>query len=72
MKPCTGKSVLASGGAVTQSFETRFLRKDGSEIDVQVYEAPLIDARGAHRGWMGSVIDISEAKARSRARAVSG
>lgn len=56
------QSVLAHGGAMPQSFETRFLRKDGTEIDVQVYEAPLIDARGAHRGWMGSVIDISDAK----------
>ncbi|MEZ5796674.1 MAG: PAS domain S-box protein [Paracoccaceae bacterium] len=57
---------LAEGGAVAQSFETRFRRRDGSEIDVQVYEAPLIDATGAHRGWMGSVIDITEAKRAQR------
>lgn len=53
---------LSAGGAVPQAFETRFRRKDGSEINVQVYEAPLIDAKGTHRGWMGSVIDITEAK----------
>jgi two-component system sensor histidine kinase DctS len=45
-----------------QSFETRFRRRDGRIIDVQVYEAPLIDGQGRHRGWMGSFIDISESK----------
>jgi two-component system sensor histidine kinase DctS len=53
---------LAEGGAVPQAFETRFRRGDGSEIAVQVFEAPLIDAQGRHRGWMGSVIDITEAR----------
>jgi two-component system sensor histidine kinase DctS len=45
-----------------QTFETRFRRSDGKEIDVQVYEAPLIDGQGRHRGWMGSFIDITEQK----------
>ncbi len=44
------------------SFETRFRRRDGSIFDVLVYEAPLIDARGVHRGWMGSIIDITDRK----------
>lgn len=57
---------LAAGGAVPQAFETRFTRKDGTEINVQVYEAPLIDAKGTHRGWMGSVIDITDAKETAR------
>lgn len=57
---------LAAGGAVSQSFETRFRHRDGHDIDIQVYEAPLIDARGVHRGWMGSVIDITEAKRAAR------
>ncbi|HEX9859105.1 MAG TPA: PAS domain S-box protein, partial [Paracoccaceae bacterium] len=57
---------LAAGGARPQSFETRFRRSDGAEIDVQVYEAPLVDAKGAHRGWMGSIIDITEAKRAAR------
>ncbi|RCW87163.1 two-component system sensor histidine kinase NtrB [Paracoccus lutimaris] len=52
---------MARGPAV-RSFETRFLHRDGHEIDVQVYDAPLIDAAGKHRGWMGSVIDITEQK----------
>lgn len=53
---------LNSGPPQPQSFETRFRRADGAEIAVQVYEAPLIDAAGRHQGWMGSVIDITEAK----------
>jgi len=46
-----------------QSFETRFRRPDGSEFDVLVYEAPLVDGDGHHRGWMGSIIDITDRKA---------
>lgn len=57
---------LAEGATVPQSFETRFRRADGTEIDVQVYEAPLIDASGRHQGWMGSIIDITKAKAAAR------
>ncbi|MBR0554058.1 PAS domain S-box protein [Ciceribacter sp. L1K23] len=61
---------LTANGAFSPSFETRFRHRSGREIDVQVYEAPLIDASGVHRGWMGSVIDITEAKnATRRARA---
>lgn len=57
---------LASGPAVPQSFETRFHQADGTEIDVQVYEAPLIDAAGRHHGWMGSIINITESKRNAR------
>lgn len=60
------QQALAAGGAVAQSFETRFRRSDGAEIDVQVYEAPLLDPTGTHRGWMGSVIDITEARRAAR------
>lgn len=57
---------LEAGGLVQQSFETRFRHRDGHEIEVQVFEAPLIDAAGQHRGWMGSVIDITEQKRAAR------
>ncbi len=60
------QQALAQGGARPQAFESRFRHRDGREIEVQVYEAPLIDAKGAHRGWMGSVINITEAKATAR------
>ena len=56
----------AEAGAVGQSFETRFLHRDGREIDIQVYDAPLIDASGKQRGWMGSIIDITEQKRAAR------
>jgi len=57
---------LAEGGAISQAFETQFRHRDGRIIDVKVYEAPLIDARGIHRGWMGSVIDMTETKRAER------
>lgn len=52
----------ASHESTPRSFETRFRRSDGRVIDVQVFDAPLIDAKGNHRGWMGSIIDITEAR----------
>lgn len=60
------QAALNAGGAEPQAFETRFCSRDGVDIDVQVYEAPLIDAQGKHRGWMGSVIDITETKKAAR------
>jgi two-component system sensor histidine kinase DctS len=60
------QQALATGPAAPQSFETRFRRADGTEIEVQVYEAPLIDAEGRHHGWMGSVIDITDTKRAAR------
>lgn len=56
------RAALNAGGPRNQSFETRFCRKDGTELDIQVFEAPLIDAGGKHQGWMGSIIDITEQK----------
>ncbi|PWR26048.1 PAS domain-containing sensor histidine kinase [Zavarzinia aquatilis] len=58
---------LAQGHARPQAFETGFRRRDGTMIDVQVFEAPLIDAGGVHRGWMGSVIDMTDVKRAARA-----
>lgn len=60
------QQALATGGAMAQAFETRFRRSDGTEIDVQVYEAPLMDAGGVHRGWMGSIINITDTKRAAR------
>lgn len=53
---------LGAGTIDPISFETRFRRSDGTIFDVLVYEAPLIDAAGVHRGWMGSIIDITDRK----------
>lgn len=46
-----------------QSFETRFMQPDGTLLDVQVHEAPLVNSQGKHMGWMGSIIDITGRKA---------
>ena len=54
-------SVLA-GTAPRDGFELRFQRKDGTRFDALIYEAPLIDADGKQRGWMGSILDITERK----------
>ncbi|QCO08085.1 PAS domain S-box protein [Azospirillum brasilense] len=35
---------------------------NGERFDALIYEAPLIDAKGRHTGWMGSVLDITERK----------
>ena len=57
---------LATGAAPPQQqFETRFRHRDGRVFDVMVYEAPLVDAAGRHCGWMGSIIDITDAKRRA-------
>lgn len=47
------------GGAPVEGYEARWMHKDGTRLDVMVFEAPLIDARGRHVGWMGSIVDIS-------------
>lgn len=45
-----------------QVFDTLFQRPDGSRVDVQVFESPLIDAQKRHVGWISSIIDISSRK----------
>jgi two-component system, LuxR family, sensor histidine kinase DctS len=42
-----------------EGFESVFMRKDGSRFPVLIIEAPLIDARGQHTGWMSAFLDIS-------------
>ena len=55
------RAVLA-GNAPSNGFELRFRRANGERFDALIYEAPLIDAKGRHTGWMGSVLDITERK----------
>ena len=57
----THQAVLA-GQAIGQGIELKFQHRDGHKFDVLIYEAPLIDAQGVQRGWMGSVLDISDRK----------
>ena len=44
------------------AIELRFRRQNGERFDALVYEAPLIDADGKHKGWMTSMLDITERK----------
>ena len=56
-----------SGHAALTGFESRILHRDGHEVNIMVYTAPLIDSEGQQSGWMSSVVDISAQK-RSEAR----
>lgn len=53
---------LLAGQTIGQGLELTFQHRDGKRFDVLIYEAPLVDAQGVQRGWMGSVLDISDRK----------
>jgi two-component system sensor histidine kinase DctS len=46
--------------AAREGFESVFIRKDGTPFPVLIIEAPLVDAKRTHLGWMSAVIDLSE------------
>jgi two-component system, LuxR family, sensor histidine kinase DctS len=56
------EAVLAAGKE-QDGAELSFRHRDGSRIDVLIYEAPLIDANGRQLGWMGSFLDVTDRKA---------
>jgi PAS domain S-box-containing protein len=59
-----------AGQAEPSGFESRVRHKAGHDVITMVYTAPLIDADGVQRGWMSSVVDITEQKrAEERQRA---
>jgi two-component system, LuxR family, sensor histidine kinase DctS len=58
---CDSKTVL-SGNASVEGFESRIKHNDGHDVYTMVYTAPLIDATGKKKGWMSSVVDITEQK----------
>jgi two-component system sensor histidine kinase DctS len=51
-----------AGAAPRDGYESRWIRADGTPIDVMIFEAPLVDASGRHVGWMGSIVDITARK----------
>ena len=53
------QAVLA-GDAPPDGFELTFQRKNGERFQALIYEAPLIDGKGKHTGWMASVLDVTE------------
>jgi PAS domain S-box-containing protein len=48
---------------IREQYEFRFLRKDGSLIDVQLGVTPLVDENGEFRGSLAGIQDISDLKA---------
>ena len=58
--------VITLAGAVSpataqarEGFETVYVRKGGERFPVMIYEAPLVDSRGQHTGWMSAVLELS-------------
>lgn len=56
------KDAVLTGRVSSAPFEIEFHRKDGGRVPVVIYDAPLRDADGVQKGWMSSVIDVSEQK----------
>lgn len=54
--------LVLAGRAPPEGVEVRLQRRNGERFDALIFEAPLIDAQGRQRGWMGSVLDITERK----------
>ena len=51
-----------AGDAPPGGYEARWRHREGRLLDIILFEAPLVDARGRQIGWMGSVLDITERK----------
>lgn len=51
---------ILAGEGPEEGFELKFKRRNGELFDVFIHEAPLIDDKGRHAGWMGSLIDVTE------------
>lgn len=51
---------MLAGNAPLHGLATTVRHKDGHLVQTMVYTAPLIDATGEQRGWMSSVVDVSE------------
>ena len=51
---------LAGSTVAREGHESVFMRRDGLRFAVLIFEAPLLDARSRHTGWMSAIVDISE------------
>jgi len=51
-----------AGAAPRGGYEVSWRHRDGHLLEVILFEAPLVDARGQQVGWMGSILDITERK----------
>lgn len=50
------------GQAALTGYEARYRHRDGHDLYMMVFTAPLIDASGQHTGWMSSMVDITAQK----------
>ncbi len=51
-----------AGKAPRMGYESRWQHRDGRVVDVMIFEAPLVDAKGQQIGWMASILNITERK----------
>jgi two-component system sensor histidine kinase DctS len=51
-----------AGQAPREGYESLWCHQNGSQLNVMVFESPLIGAQGVQIGWMGSIIDITAHK----------
>jgi len=51
-----------AGQAPREGYEARWRHRSGRELDVLVFESPLVDATGQQIGWLGTILDITERK----------
>lgn len=51
-----------AGKAPREGYESHWQHRDGSLVEVMVFEAPLVDAKGQQIGWMASILNITERK----------
>lgn len=51
-----------AGQSPREGYESRWQHRDGHILDVVVLEAPLVDAKGQHIGWMASILNVTERK----------
>ncbi|MCK6424606.1 MAG: ATP-binding protein [Burkholderiaceae bacterium] len=49
---------MAGASPPREGHETVFMRRGGERFPVLIFEAPLVDGRGRHQGWMSSVLDL--------------
>ena len=42
-----------------EAYETLFVRKNGEQFPVMIYEAPLVNSAGRQSGWMSTILDLS-------------
>jgi PAS domain S-box-containing protein len=50
------------GQAALTGYEARYRHRDGHDLYMMVFTAPLIDGDGRHTGWMSSMVDTTAQK----------